>query len=149
MHSDCRPLVFYKFILYWGETSREISGVLQFRRRYSTKTLRLCFTPEDIHMDILRPVEKPLILSIMQLWVLSKFYVAVECYNGTFSLGGKRRSLNRAITPYVASLKYYKDCNNENFPYAHYPGARQLCQFKRMLYIRQDKTNNKNRQSLV
>ena len=115
VHSDCRPLAFYKFIVYWGETSRKISGVLQFKRRYSAKTLRLCFIPEHIDMDILRPVRKPLILSIMQLWVLSHFYVAEEYYDGTFSLGGKRRSMNKAIRPYVAALTCYNDYNKPEF----------------------------------
>jgi hypothetical protein len=137
---DYRPLVFYKFIVYCGETTRKISGVLQFRRRCSVKTLWLCLTPENIHMDILRPVEKPLILAIMQLWVLAKFYVVYkEYYEGTFSLGGNKRSLNKAILPYVAALRYYKECESEDFPYACYAGAQRLCQFKMMLYKRQNK----------
>jgi hypothetical protein len=91
-------------------------------------------------MDILRPVEKPLILAIMQLWVLAKFYVVYkEYYEGTFSLGGNKRSLNKAILPYVAALRYYKECESEDFPYACYAGAQRLCQFKMMLYKRQNK----------
>ena len=135
---DCRPLRFFKFIVYHGETTRKISGILQFKQRYSVKTLRLCFTPEHIHMDILRPVEKPLILVIMQLWVLSKFYVVQkEYYDGVFSLGGKKRSMSKAIMPYAAALRDYKNCENEDFFYA--PGAKQLCRFKTMLYKRQAK----------
>jgi hypothetical protein len=138
LNGDCRPLKFYKFMVYYGEKSRKISGILQFERRYSAKTLRLCFGPEDVHMDILRPVEKPLILVIMQLWVLAKFYVVYSEYSdGMFSLGGKRRSMHKAILPYVAALKHYKECEDTDFAYASYPGAQQLCQFKLMLYKRQ------------
>jgi hypothetical protein len=140
LNEDCRPLKFYKFMVYYGETMRKISGVLQFKRRYSAKTLRLCFAPEHVHMDILRPVEKPLILVIMQLWVLAKFYVVYQqYYDGMFSLGGKRRSMNKAILPYAAALKHYEECESEDFSYNCYPGAKQLCQFKMMLYKRQKK----------
>ena len=55
--TDCRPLRFFKFIVYYSDKTRKISGILQFKQRYSVKTLRLCFTPEGVHMDILRPVE--------------------------------------------------------------------------------------------
>ena len=140
---DSRPLKFYKFIVYYGEKSRKISGILQFERRYSAKTLRLCFAPENVHMDILRPVEKPLILVIMQLWVLAKFYVVYkDYYDGMFSLGGKRRSMNKAILPYVAALKHYKKCEDIDFAYASYPGAQKLCRYKRMLYKREFLSGN-------
>jgi hypothetical protein len=87
-------------------------------------------------MDILRPVEKPLILVIMQLYVLSKFYVVQkEYHDGVFSLGGKRRSMSKEIRPYAAALRDYKKCESEEFFYA--PGAKQLCRFKSMLYKRQ------------
>ena len=135
--TDCRPLRFFKFIVYHcSDKTRKISGILQFKQRYSVKTLRLCFTPEGVHMDILRPVEKPLILVIMQLYVLSKFYVVQkEYYDGVFSLGGKRRSMSKAIRPYTAALRNYKKCESGEFFYA--PGAIQLCWFKTMLYKRQ------------
>ena len=134
--TDCRPLRFFKFIVYYNDKTRKISGILQFKQRYSVKTLRLCFTPEGVHMDILRPVEKPLILVIMQLHVLSKFYVVQkEYYDGVFSLGGKKRSMNTAIRPYTAALRNYKKCESGEFFYA--TGAIQLCRFKTMLYKRQ------------
>ena len=137
-NGDNRPLKFYKFMVYYGEKSHKISGVLQFERRYSAKTLRLCFAPENVHMDILRPVEKPLILVIMQLWVLAKFYVVrADYYDGMFSVGGKRRSMNKAILPYVAALKHYRKCEDIDFAFASYPGAQKLCRYKCMLYKKQ------------
>ena len=142
-NEDSKPLKFYKFIVYHGDKSRKISGILQFERRYSAKTLRLCFAPENVHMDILRPVEKPLILVIMQLWVLAKFYVVHnDYYDGMFSLGGKKRSMSKAILPYVTALKYYKKCEDIDFAYALYPGAQKLCRYKRMLYKREFLSGN-------
>ena len=127
--NEDKMLSYFKYVKYTDEQSyAKISGIIQFGRRFSKKILRLCFDSENVVMDSLRPVGKPLILTFMQVWVLKDFYRGFEYEYGEFSLGGKKRCLGRAVKPYLNGLKH-----TDNYNIIACPEIRRLCEFNYML----------------
>jgi hypothetical protein len=113
-----RPLVFYKYIVYKINDVLKVSGILQFSKRFSLKTLMQCFQDPGarIEMDVLRPVQKPLILALMRVWVLANFHNVIEHFEaGMFCFGGRQRSMGKTMRPYIRALASYKNYNKFNF----------------------------------
>jgi hypothetical protein len=73
-----KKLIFHKYISYHVGGSLKTVGILQFKTRYSPTTLTCYFAQDDVIMDVLLPVNKPLVLVHMRVWILSQYHEVLD-----------------------------------------------------------------------
>jgi hypothetical protein len=99
--------------------------------RYSPTTLARYFA--QVVMDILLPVNKPLVLVHIRLWVLSHYHKVLDSGEmGMFCFGGRQQNMANTMYPYIRLLSSYKDYDKPGYGNG-LPSARKLCFYKYML----------------
>ncbi|CAB3979928.1 Hypothetical predicted protein [Paramuricea clavata] len=129
-NAGSKRLFFYKYIHYRVDGSLKTVGILQFKIRYSPTALKRYLAGEGVVMNVLKPVNKPLVLTHMRIWVLQQYHRILDCEeNGVFCFGGRQRSVVNAMQPYIDALM--SSC--EPVFSDKLPGAKKLWFYKYML----------------